>query len=444
MRTPDSAAMLRYLFLASLLALASCSGWFGADENKPLPGERISVMAFERALEPDPRLADLAVRLPRAIENAAWPQAGGHPDHAMHHLSAKGELQRLWSADIGKGSDSETTLLGQPVIADGRVYTMDVEAEVRAFDAGTGRQLWARSLKPQDDAEGILGAGVAFSEGRLYAATGFAEVIALDAASGKEIWRRRVNGPMRAAPTVYAGRVFVVTIANELHALDSADGRLLWSHTGITEVAGLLGGASPAADGSTVVGAYSSGELVALRIENGREIWSDSLTALRRFDPVSTLAHIRGLPVIDGGQVVASSNSGRTVAIDLRSGGRVWERGIGSQFGPWVAGDFVYVMASSGELVCLTRRTGGVRWVRQMQVFEDEEDREDPIVWTGPVLAGDRLIVASSHGEVWSVSPYTGKLLGKIEVSGPVYITPAVANDTLFVLTDKGELIAFR
>lgn len=440
-------ALYRLLALGTLLALGGCGGggWFGTTENKPLPGERISVMAFERALEADPSIADVAVRLPPPIENKAWPQPGGQPNHAMHHLSARGELDELWSVSIGRGSSSDSALLAEPVVADGRVYTMDSRAEVRAFDAETGRRVWSVPLRPQEgSAQGVLGAGVAYSEGRLYATTGFAEVIALDAATGDEIWRRRVSGPLRAAPTVFGGRIFVVTIANELHVLDTADGAVQWEYIGITEIAGLLGGASPATDGSTVVVAFSSGELVALRIENGREIWSDSLTALRRFDPISALAHIRGRPVIDGGQVLATSNSGRTVAIDLRSGGRAWERQVGSQYGPWVAGDFVYLMTTSGELLCLTRNNGAIRWVRQMQVFRDEANREGSIVWTGPVLAGDRLIVGSSHGELWSVSPYTGRLLGHIRVRDSLFIKPVIANDTVYVLTDRGRLIAYR
>jgi outer membrane protein assembly factor BamB len=440
----NAAPMLRPFAILALLALGGCSGWFGGDSQKPLPGERISVMVFERALEADPRLSDLAVRLPRPIANAEWPQEGGYPNHAMHHLSAKGGLAKAWSVDIGDGSDSETQLLAQPVVAGGRVYSLDVDADLRAWDARTGERVWSRSLKPKADDEGILGAGIAISQGRLFVTTGFADVIALDVANGREIWRRRVNGPMRSAPTVFGGRVYVVTIANELHALDAGTGQLLWTHVGITEVAGLLGGASPAVDGSTVVAAFSSGELVALRAENGREIWSDSLTAVRRFDPISTIAHIRGRPVIDGGQVIATANSGRTVAIDLRTGGRVWERAIGSSHGAWVAGDFIYLVSNSGELVCLARRTGGIRWVRQMQVFEDEEDREGPMVWTGPVLAGDRLLLGNNLGQLWSVSPYDGKLLGHVEVSGKIFIPPSVAGDTVYVLTDKANLVAFR
>jgi outer membrane protein assembly factor BamB len=249
---------------------------------------------------------------------------------------------------------------------------------------------------------------------------------------------------MRAAPTVRDGRVFVVTIANELFALNAADGKTLWLHAGLSEVAGLVGGASPAVDGGIVVAPFSSGEVVALRVENGRVVWTDTLTALRRTDPVTSLAHVRGRPVIDRGRVFVVGNAGRTVAIDLRTGNRLWEQAIGGVHGPWVAGDFVFVLSNNSELVCLSRRDGRIRWIRALQRFEDEEDRRDPIRWAGPVLAGDRLLVTGTNGQMWSVSPYTGELLGWIEVPGPVLISPAVANQTVYVLTDDAELIALR
>lgn len=363
------------LFVGLSLALAGCSGWWGERDAKPLPGKRISVLTLERSLEPDPRLADLAVRLPPPFVNASWPQAGGVPNHAMHHLAAGGKLGEVWRTDIGRGSSDDAQLLATPVVADGRIYTVDVAGQVMAIDAGTGDSVWStRLVSKEEDEVAMAGGGLAVADGRLYATTGFADVVALDAKTGRELWRRGLNGPIRAAPTIFRGRVFVVTIANELHALDARDGRVLWTHIGITETAGLLGGASPTADESVVIAAYSSGEVVALRIENGRAVWSDSLTALRRSDPVSTLAHIRGRPVIDRGRVIVTANSGRTVAIDLRTGARLWERPVGSGDGPWVAGDFVYVLSGNGELVCLARDNGGIRWVRQLPRYEDEEE----------------------------------------------------------------------
>lgn len=430
--------------LPALFMLAGCGTWFGAPEAPPLPGERVPVLNLVRGIEADSRIADVEVRLPRPATNAAWPQPGGVPSHAMHHLAASGGLEPLWRADIGAGSSDDEQLLAQPVISGGRVYTMDVNASVRAFEAETGRLVWTAELEPDEDDEGILGGGIAVDGAKLYVTTGYAEVVALDAGTGKEVWRRRLTGPMRAGPTVRAGRVFAVTIANELFALAADDGRKLWSHSGITETAGLLGGAAPAVEAGIVVVPYSSGEVFALRIENGRVVWSDSLAPLRRTDPVSALAHIVGRPVIDRDRVFVVGHSGRMAAIDLRTGGRAWEQPVGGVNGPWVAGDFVYVMTGQAELVCLSRRDGRVRWVRPLQQFEDEDDREDPIRWAGPVLAGDRLIVAGSNGEVWSVSPYTGKLLGRIELGDGIAMAPSVANQTLFVLTDGAQLIALR
>ena len=167
--------------------------------------------------------------MPRPEVNEDWPQAGGYPNHAMHHLAASGPLVRQWRSDIGEGSNNEAQLLAQPVISGGRIYTIDIEAEVSAFDQKSGSRLWRVELSRDDDHEGILGGGVAVNDGRVYATTGFADVIALDAKTGREIWRKKLTGPIRAAPTVWAGRVFAVTVANELFALSADDGRELWT-----------------------------------------------------------------------------------------------------------------------------------------------------------------------------------------------------------------------
>ena len=429
----------------ALLLAAGCDGaFFGEPEDPPLPGERLPVLSLQDALAPDPRLAGVTVTLPPPSANANWPQAGGLPDHAMHHLAANGPLGERWRVDIGRGSDDDGQLLAQPVVAAGRIFTLDVDAEVRMYDAGDGSLLWRRALDRETEDTGTLGGGLALGEGRLYVTTGFAQVFALDAGTGDVLWRRKLSTPLRAAPTSRDGRVFVVTVSNELFALDAASGRVLWSHAEIAEPAGLVGAAAPAVTGGIVVAPFSSGEIVALRAANGRVVWSERLTPLRRTDPVSSLAHIRGLPVIDRGMVIAVSNSGRTMAIDLRTGNRVWEQQIGGTHTPWVAGDFVYLVTGDSHVVCLARRDGRVRWVRALPQFEDEEDRTGPIYWSGPVLVSDRLLIAASTGEIWSVSPYTGEPLGRIEAPDPVFVAPAVAGETVFLLTEGADLIALR
>jgi outer membrane protein assembly factor BamB len=204
-----------------------------------------------------------------------------------------------------------------------------------------------------------------------------------------------------------------------------------------------LGGASPAGAGEVVIAPYTSGELFALRVENGRAAWTDSLASTRNVNAVSGLANIRGRPVIDHGRVFAVSHSGRLASIDLRSGDRVWEQQIASSHSPWVAGDYVFVLANDNELVCLTHKEGKVRWVRPLQRYEDEKAKSDPILWAGPVLGGNRLIALSSLGEAVSVSPYTGEVIGNQSMSSS-YLGPVIANNTLYLLTDSGNLSAYR
>jgi outer membrane protein assembly factor BamB len=210
------------------------------------------------------------------------------------------------------------------------------------------------------------------------------------------------------------------------------------------EVAGVLGGASPAVSKGVVVVPYSSGELFALRTSNGRPLWSDNLGALSVLDAVSSLSDIRGRPIIDGNRIIAISHSKRMVALDLRSGLRVWERKIGGIQSPWLAGDFIYILSGENKLICMAKAEGLIVWVAELRNYEDMEDQEGLIIWSGPALAGDRLILTGSHGVVLSISPYTGRLLGRMEMPDPVRIEPIVAGDTIYILTDEADLIALR
>jgi outer membrane protein assembly factor BamB len=437
MNRRDFAALL----LASL-APAGCS-LFG-EKKVRLPGERISVLGLERTYTPDPALANTAVTLPPATVNPDWPQAGGNTTHSMQHLALPDTTRRVWNTSIGEGSGRYTKVMSQPVVARDRVFAMDGGVQVSAYDAAGGSRVWRVDLKPEELRGNGFGGGPSFANDRLYVSTGYAQVLALDPADGKVIWRKGVSAPIHSAPTVRDNRVFVVTVENELNALSTEDGRKLWSHNGIPEPAGLLGGASPAADGELVVVAYNSGELFALRVENGRVIWSDNLASQRGPSAVAALADIHGRPIIDRDRVFAVSNSGRMVSIDSRRGDRAWELEIPSSHQPWVVGDYIFVLANDNEVVCLTRADGKIRWSAPLPRYEDEKGKSDPIRWAGPVLGGNRLIALSSLGEAMTVSPATGERGTTQQMSAGGYLGPVIANNTLYLLTDDADLSAYR
>jgi len=427
--------------------LASCDTmkeWWDGPPQKPLEGDRVAVLTHSRTLTADSEIADKRILLPAPTPNAAWPQAGGYANHAMHHIEVRDSLGKAWSSDIGAGAGDDVRLNASPVIADGIVYVMDSETRVSAFDAKSGKRIWASDLEPDNDDDGHIPGGLAYDDGRVFATTGFAEAIAMDAKTGKVLWRKNMVAPMRAAPTARGGRLFVVTLNNQLFALNAATGDIIWRHRGLPEVASVLGSAAPAVDRGVVVVPYTSGELLALKVENGRVLWQDALITARRTDVVSSLSGIRGRPVIDRDRVIAVSNAGLLVSIDLRTGRRVWEREVAGIESPWVAGEYIYLLTTESEIACVSRRDGRIHWVRGLPRFEDPEDLEDPIVWTGPILASDRLIVAGSNGEALAVSPYSGRILGVVEMPDGVTVAPVVADGSVYFLADDAELVAYR
>jgi outer membrane protein assembly factor BamB len=431
--------------LVIALGLAACSGddaWFGAAEPPPLPGERVSVMLLERELTADPNLADLPIELPPPLQNDSWPQNGGVANHAMHHLAAADQLDLAWRVDIGAGDSDAGQLLARPVVAEDRVFTMDAEGTIRAFDAGSGAPIWTFAQEQED---GVIGGGLAYANGWLFATLSSGEVLGLDAASGTETWRQSLALPLRAAPTVAEDRVLVLSADNQLYALEGTTGRPVWRHAGFLEGAGLLGGPSPAVDRGLVVVPYSSAEVFALRLDSGGPLWSDTVERPRRTQALDQITDIDGMPVIEGDMVYVAGYGGQMAAIDARRGIRAWDLDVASTDTPWLAGDFLYLLTTRGEVVCLLRSNGRVRWVSPLPRLNNPDDPgSSAIVWSGPVLVGDRLLLVGSNGQAVTMSPYNGEILGRQDLPAPVVIAPVVAQGTVYMVTENAELVAYR
>jgi len=436
-----SRAVLAVVLLAT--SLTGCD-WF--DKKKvPLPGERIAVFADRREIEPDKDTAGEQVLLPGPVVNDSWPQSGGFANYAMQHLAINDSPQVVWTADVGTGTSSSRILTTPPVVADGKVFAKDAESTVSAYRADTGERLWSVTLKPEKARDSDeFGGGLAWYGGKLFVTTGFAVVFCLDPQDGHEVWHSSVSAPVRGAPLVFADRVFVTAIDNKLQALAAIDGADLWSYVGLSETAGYVGGNSPAGSGEYIVAPFTSGELIALRADNGRVVWNESLVGNRReARAFGNLADIRGRPVIDRGLVYAMGTAGALSAFDLNSGSRRWDRNIGGNQTPWAAGRWVFIVSGSADVAALTRDAGKVKWVTPLTQYKDEKRRE-PILWAGPVLASDRLLVGGTTGELLSLSPYTGEILGKLDMHSPIRLGPVIANRMIYVLTDSGQLVALR
>lgn len=431
--------------LTAAALLSGCGVINKKPKSTPTIGDRVAVLVSEVDIAVDPETAALPMTLPPATANAEWAQSGGNAAKLLEHVALGQSPRQAWSASIGNGSTKSRRLGGGPVVAGGRVYTIDTIGSVRAFDAATGAPVWATRFGDAKGNEAILyGGGVAVEGGRVYATNGFGYVAALDAATGALAWVVRPGGPIRGAPSVADGSIYVISQDNQIFALKAADGSTAWSNAAALEIAGVFGNGSPAIDRGTIVAGFSSGELNAYRYENGRMVWQDALSRTSISTGVAALSDIDADPVIANGVVYALGQGGRMVALDLTSGQRIWEINIAGIATPWVAGDWLFAVNDKAQLLAVQRLTGKIRWISQLPRWIKESKKTGPISYSGPVLAGDRLIVAGSNGALINVNPTNGSFQSQTGAGGGVRFQPVVAGGTLYLLTDEGRLLAYR
>jgi outer membrane protein assembly factor BamB len=448
------AAMLVATGCASVRDRASSIFGSGAPKSAiKTDSERVSVLGLDEVLKKDPALDAVAITLPAPTEFADWPNTGGNLTNAPQNVAGAGPLNVIMRKKVGAGAQGRRAITAPPIVVSGRIYVLDSQNTVFALDQASGRQIWRVNLRSSETArnrffgrEGAdaLPGGLSSSDGRIYAATGFGNLVALDGATGAEVWRMNANAPIHTSPLAGGGRVFVTTNDSELFAVDSRTGEVQWTQSAIAEPARMLSSPSPALVGETLVAPFASGEVIAMLAANGRRLWSEALTRSGTTTSLSTINDIAGRPAVVGGIVFAGSQSGTFAAVEMRTGVRVWDKPIATVQTPWVAGDFVFVVSTTGELVAMDTKTGGIKWTRQLPAYKNERKKKNLITWTGPVMIGGRLVLASSDGRLELIRPEDGTTIATRNIRSEIYVSPAIAGGTLYYYTNDGELLALR
>ena len=427
---------------AAALALAGCTSWFGADEDPPLPGERVSILALEERLAPADDTDDPVVLAEPVAD--AWPQADANADNRPPHAAYSGALAVAWDVNAGSAESRTSRMLGQPVAGDGRLFFLDADARVVALTLGDRRTAWVRSVRPEGEDGGRgVGGGVALDGGTLFVTTAYGDVLALDAATGNLQWQRSYGVPFRAAPTVQGARVYAGLLTDQTVALQRADGSEIWLHDGaLKQGPSLLNALPAAANDDVVIAPYSTGEIVALRADNGREAWRVPLVEILQGAVQIEIEDVAGGPVIDAGAVIAGGATGLLGSFDLQTGALQWRVPLSVAHTPRVTGEWLFALTADGEAVCLRRSTGNVRWRTDLAGVLGVDD-DDELSWSGLIVAGGTVIVAGSRRLV-SLDPSDGSVVRTAALQGDPASAPIAAGGTLYVLTREGAIVALN
>ena len=442
---PTSRPRLVLMVLVAAV-LAAC-----AEEDLILPGKRENirpdeVLAAANLVEQTEVEGSRPISLPAQSANSEWAQSHGTAAFRTAHPAFGSNPQLAWSNDIGEGDSRKLRITADPIVGGGRIYTLDANALVTATSPG-GATVWTRDVRPERDSQGdATGGGMAYDNGTLYVSSGFGVITALDAATGTPRWEQRLEATGSGNPLVANGLVYLVAGDDTGWVINADSGRIAWRLNATPSVANVLGAPAPIIVDGLSVFAFGSGELIATFQTGGLRRWAASVAGQRLGRVTSRYSDVTGAPVAVGNTIYAGNHSGRIVAFDAANGARRWTAPEGALDPVWPAGDSIFAITDRNELMRLDAGSGLIIWRTQLPGFiQDRPKRRDEIVaHHGPVLAGGRVVIASNDGVLRFFSPQDGTLVGTAEVPGGATTAPVFAGGTLYVVSTRGQLVAFR
>lgn len=434
------------LGLLSILALSAC-----AEKQEILPGKREGVRAVlsdQPSTEPKRQTENrkAPIRLGAVRTNASWSQAHGSVATRNTHPAYTGSMQMVWSAGIGAGDSRKGRITADPVVAGGRIFTLDAAATVTATGTN-GATLWTRDLSPENDRDNeATGGGLAHAGKFVFVTSGFGRVTALEASTGNVVWQQKLQAAATGAPAVHGGIVYLVAGDSTAWALDAATGRIRWQTDSVPDANNILGAPTPAVSAKSVVFAFGSGEVQGVETGTGLPSWASMISGERKYFSRGFVSDVTGDPVVSGNRVFVGTQSGRLAALDLTTGERIWTASEGALGPIWVAGGSLFFVSDRNELLRLSAADGSRVWGTKLPFFVKDKPRKQRSIFAhhGPVIAGGRVIVASDDGLIRAFDPVSGALVSTGEIPGGATTNPVFAGGRMYVVGTKGQLFAFR
>ncbi len=422
---------------AAAAVLTAC-----ADPEVILVGEREDLIPTAEI----PENQSVAISLPKQSQNASWTHRIGTPKYRTSNAALSPRPAQIWSSSIGKGESRKSRITADPVVGNGRIFTVDAEATVTATSTA-GQTLWSRDMTPVNDKPGQASTGgLALGDGILYVTTGFGSIRALDPATGADIWEQKFQAVGSGTPTVYGDLVYVVSGDATGWALEAKTGKVAWQLLSIPDVQNVQSPAAPAVTDRLVIFPYGSGEIQAAFRRGGVARWTTGLSDTRPGRAVNTVGDISGDPVVVGETIYVANHSGRMAALDAETGVRKWTADHGTLSPVFPAGNSLFLVSETNELLRLDARDGTRVWGVKLPQFVQNKPRKQAAVHAhyGPILAGGQLVVASSDDVLRFYSPQNGSLTHTVALPHGAATNPVVAGGVLYVVNRKGELTAFR
>jgi outer membrane protein assembly factor BamB len=299
-----------------------------------------------------------------------------------------------------------------------------------AMDATTGNKLWEIKTKlPFTGGPGI-------SDNLLLMGTQDGEVFAFDATTGTQRWSATVTSEVLAAPAAVDGVVVVRCIDGRVFGLDADTGQRIWIYDHNVPLLTLRGNAPLLLRAGVVFVGYDGGQVVALKQSDGILMWEQTLVTVEGRTELERLSDIDGQMAFIASDLLVSSYKGRLASLAADSGRLLWFKEISSATGVSVDRINLTLSDKEGHVWLLDRRNGAESW------------KHDQLLRRGltrPVFYGSFIVVGDQDGYLHWINIDDGQFAAREKVGGKGFAgPPLVVGNTLYVMTKKGKLTAFR
>ena len=368
------------------------------------------------------------------LNGCSWIKSWGDDDDPdapaeLVEFEATLKVREAWSVKIGKGLDKAGRQL-RPAYSSGSLYAADYKGLLMAIDADSGRSLWQIKTKlPFTGGPGVSG-------NLLMMGTQDAEVFAFDATTGTQLWSATVTSEVLAAPTEADGVVVIRCIDGRVFGLDAETGQRLWIYDHSVPLLTLRGNAPVLLRAGIAFIGYDGGQVVALHINDGTLIWEQTLVTTEGRTELERLSDIDGQMVFIASDLLVSSYKNRLASLAAESGRLLWFKDIASSTGVDVNRINLTLSDNEGNVWLLDRRNGAESW-KNDQLFHRGLTR--------PAIYGSFVVVGDADGYLHWINISDGQFAAQVKVGGKGFSgPPLVVGNTLYVMTKKGKLKAFR
>ena len=339
------------------------------------------------------------------------------------------KVGKVWSTDVGKGLDKAGRQI-RPAYSSGVLYAADYKGLLMALDADSGRQRW--EIKTELPFTG--GPGV--SDNLLLMGTENGEVFAFDASTGTQLWSATVTSEVLAPPAESDGVVVVRCIDGRVFGLDVDTGQRIWVYDHSVPLLTLRGNAPLLLRAGVVFVGYDGGQVVALNLEDGTLRWEQTLVTTEGRTELERLSDIDGQMVFIASDLLLSSYKNRLASLAADSGRLLWFKDVSSATGVSVDRVNLVVSDKDGNVWLLDRRNGAESW---------KHDQLQRRGLTRPVFYGSFIVVGDAQGYLHWINIKDGRFAAREKIGGKGFSgPPLVVGNTLYVMTKKGNLSAFR